>query len=437
MSSIKVKQKWGLIFLILVAVIYVTIYSIDFNSSSKRVKEIYFADRVTAAHKILIEKYNKINEGKVKIVPIDFPHFEFSTNERKELLARSLRGRGDGIDLFAVDLIWVRRFAKWCEPLDKYFDEHERSRILKSALESCYYNGELVALPLDLVQGIMYYREDLIKQHKNSAEIIEKLKSNITWEEFIDLSKEFRGKNPFYIFPAADYEGLICSFMELVLSLRPDYFEEEGFNLNTPEAEKSLQLLVDLVNEYKMTPKIVTEFTEIPSYEYFIKNDALFIRGWPSYDKDFEESPFDPGKEKHLKKAPIPHFKDGKPTSLFGGWNLMVSKFSDKKEEVIDFIKFLLTDESQEIFYKEAGYYPVINKFYDDQLYIDRYPDAHEYKDIIRTGVHRPAHVEYTRYSEIMSHYFEMAIRNEISVREALEESTNSIRFDQVITKKF
>lgn len=437
MSPIKIKQKWGLIFLILVTVIYVTIYSIDFNSSGQRVKEIYFADRVTAAHKILIEKYNEMKAGEVKIVPIDFPNFEFSTNERKELLARSLRGRGDGIDLFAVDLIWVRRFAKWCEPLDKYFNENERSRILHSALESCYYDGELVAVPLDLVQGVMYYREDLLKQHKNGEKIIKKIKNNITWEEFIQLGKQFTDEKPFYIFPAADYEGLICSFMELVLSLRPDYFEEEGFNLNTPEAEKSLQLLVDLVNEYNVTPKIVTEFTEIPSYEYFIKNDAIFIRGWPSYDKDFEESPFDADKEKYLKKAPIPHFKDGRPTSLFGGWNLMVSKFSDKKEEVIEFIKFLLTDDSQEIFYKEAGYYPVTNRFYDDQVYIDRYPEAHEYKDLIETGVHRPAHVEYTRYSEIMSHYFEMAIRNEITVQEALEESTNSIRFDQVITKKF
>ncbi len=437
MSPFRIKQKWGFVFLVIVAVVYATLYSIDFNSSGKRVKEIYFADRVTAAHRTLIEKYNKMREGEVKIVPIDFPNYEFSTNERKELLARSLRGRGDGIDLFAVDLIWVRRFAKWCEPLDKYFDQRERSRILHSALESCYFDGELVAVPLDLVQGVMYYREDILKKNKNGSRIIEELKKNITWHDFIELKKQFTGEDPFYIFPAADYEGLICSFMELVLSLRPHYFEEEGFNLNTPEAERSLQLLVDLVNEYKLTPKIVTEFTEIPSYEYFIKNDALFIRGWPSYDKDFEESPFDPEKQKYLKKVPIPHFADGRPTSLFGGWNLMVSKFSDKKEDVVDFIKFLLSDESQEIFYKEAGYYPVTNRFYEDQLYIDRYPDAHEYKDMIKTGVHRPAHEEYTRYSEIMSHYFEMAIRNEITVKEALEKSTNGIRFDQVITKKF
>ena len=62
-------------------------------------------------------------------------------------------------------------------------------------------------------------------------------------------------------------------------------------------------LLVDLVNKYNVSPKSVTEFTEVPSYEYFIKNDGLFIRGWPTYDKDFTEQPFDQSKQNNLRKA--------------------------------------------------------------------------------------------------------------------------------------
>lgn len=434
--TLKVKQKWGLIFLLVVSLVYVLIHFIEIYSSSDKVTEIYFADRITKAHKILIDRYNLKMAGKVRVIPIDFPNYDFSTNERKELLARSLRGRGDGIDLFAVDLVWVQRFAKWCEPLDKYFTDEERSRILSSALESCYYDGELVAMPLDLVQGIMYYREDLIKQSENSDEIIEQLQNYITWEDFLLLKNKLPA-NPFYIFPAAEYEGLICSFMEMILSIKPDYFVEYGFNFNTDEAKKSLQFLVDLINKYGATPKIASEFTEIPSYEYFIKNDALFIHGWVSYDKDFEESPFDLEKQKKLRKAPLPHFKDGNPTSVFGGWNLMVSKFSDKKEEVVHFIKFLLSNDSQELFYEQSGFYPVINKIYDDQFYIKKFPEIHKSKDIIKTGVHRPSHVEYTRYSEIMSHFFGMAIRKEISVQESLEKTTNNIQFEKVIPKEF
>jgi len=435
--TIKIKQTWGLLFLLFVAVTYLIIFFLLNSSKKSDVIEIYFADRVTAAHKILIDKYNKLNEGKIKVIPIDFPNFDFSTNERKEMLARSLRGRGDGIDLFAVDLIWVQRFAKWCEPLDKYFSDDEKGKILKSALESCYYEGELVAVPLDLVQGVIYYREDLLKRFKDGDNIIRRINNDITWNEFIKLKNEIKPSTPYYIFPATDYEGLICCFMELLLSLNRNYFSEEGFNLNTYEAEKSLQLLVDFVNKNKATPEIVTEFTEIPSYEYFINNDALFIRGWPSYDKDFKESPFDPEKESHLKKIPIPHFDSGVPTSIFGGWNLMVSKFSNKKEITVDFMKFLLKNESQEIFYRESGYYPIVNSFYENPEYLKKYPEIESFKNFMKTGVHRPAHVDYTRYSKIMSFYFKKAIQNKISVKQALVECTNAIQTDKVMIKEF
>ena len=435
--TIKIKQTWGLLFLLFVAVTYLIIFFLLNSSKKSDVIEIYFADRVTAAHKILIDKYNKLNEGKIKVIPIDFPNFDFSTNERKEMLARSLRGRGDGIDLFAVDLIWVQRFAKWCEPLDKYFSDDEKGKILKSALESCYYEGELVAVPLDLVQGVIYYREDLLKRFKGGDNIIRRINNDITWNEFIKLKNEIKPSTPYYIFPATDYEGLICCFMELLLSLNRDYFSEEGFNLNTYEAEKSLQLLVDFVNKNKATPEIVTEFTEIPSYEYFINSDALFIRGWPSYDKDFKESPFDPEKESHLKKIPIPHFDSGIPTSIFGGWNLMVSKFSNKKEITVDFMKFLLKNESQEIFYRESGYYPIVNSFYENPEYLKKYPEIESFKNFMKTGVHRPAHVDYTRYSKIMSFYFKKAIQNKISVKQALIECTNAIQTDKVMIKEF
>ena len=129
----RVKQKWGFIALLLVAILYVVISLLGLRKKPE-ITEIFFADRLTSAHQILINQYNNLNKGKVKVVPIDFSNFDFSTNERKELLARSLRGRGDGIDVFAVDVIWVQRFAKWCEPLDNYFSINERSKILDLTL---------------------------------------------------------------------------------------------------------------------------------------------------------------------------------------------------------------------------------------------------------------------------------------------------------------
>lgn len=434
---IRIKQKWGLAFLLLISVFYVLVFIFDNSSKKNKIKEIYFADRITAAHKILIERYNKENEGIVRVVPIDFPNHDFNSNERKELLARLLRGRGDGLDVFAVDVIWTQRFAKWCEPLGKYFPIEERSKISDIALESCYYDGDLVAIPLNQAMSILYYRDDLLKKFPKGAEIIEKLKEQITWKEFIEYHSSISSKIPYYIFPGADSEGLICIFMELLYSLDPNYFDNHSFNMTTNSARRSLQLLVDLVNKYELSPDVVTKFTEVPSYKYFIENDGLFLRGWQTYDKDFKEEPFDLEKQKHLKKAPIPHFQGGRSVSIFGGWNLMISKFSDKKDDVIKFIKFLLSESSQEVFYKESGYFPIIKDFYSEDSFMQNYPEITEILETQKLGIHRPSHPEYTRYSKIMSHYIELAIKKEINVENALEKMTHDIQNDKIIIKEF
>ncbi|MGK9475315.1 extracellular solute-binding protein [Melioribacter sp. OK-6-Me] len=431
------KFKWALGILIVSVFAYYAINYYVNRRAGDEVIEIYFADRITAAHEKLIEIYNERNKGKVRIVPIDFPNFDFSTNERKEVLARSLRGTGDGIDLFAVDIIWVQRFAKWGESLDKYLTEEEKKRLLPLAVESCYYNGELVAVPLVLVNSICYYREDLVETLPNGKEMINKFDStNITWEEFLDYRSQYKGDKPFYIFPAADYEGMICNFMEFLLSQNPNYFQQYGFNLDRPEAEKALQFMVDLIYKYNATPPDVTKFTEISSYEYFINNDGFVIHGWPTYDMDFINEAYDKEKQSRLKKMWIPYFKGGVPTSIVGGWDLMVSKFSTKKKETIDFLKFLLSDEAQEIFYKLSGHYPVIKRFYEDPSYLSKYPEIPKIKEYLKTAKHRPAHPDYTRFSKIMSYYIDEALKNRISVKEALIKATNAIQLEKNILQE-
>ena len=288
-----------------------------------------------------------------------------------------------------------------------------------------------MAVPLDLVQGVMYYREDLLKKMPNGEKTISEITHGMTWSRFIGLQKQWGGKEPFYIFPAAEYEGMVCSYLEILLSLRPNYFETVGFRFDTPEAKQALQILVDLVHREHLSPAIVSDFTETPSFEYFIRNDGLFIRGWTSYDRDFSDQPVDSAKQSHLKKAPIPYPDGGRPASLFGGWNLMVAKASQKKDAVIDFVKFLLSDEAQEIFYTAGGFYPVISSFYTDSSYRQKYPEIPMLKGLMKNGVHRPVQENYTKYSKIMARYFYLAIKGNLSVDEALRRVQASIESEK------
>jgi len=168
------------------------------TDKGKSVTKIYYADNISKAHQRVIDSFNKKYFGQIEVKAINLPFEKFSTNERKELLARYLRNKSDRIDLFAVDLIWVPRFAKWCIPLDRYFSKKQQEEFIKPALSSCYYDDSLMALPLYIDVALMFYRSDELKKLPNYTKIKEKLNSSITWEEFIELHKQTKSTtNPF------------------------------------------------------------------------------------------------------------------------------------------------------------------------------------------------------------------------------------------------
>jgi multiple sugar transport system substrate-binding protein len=423
------RQHWGVLFLTLVALSFIGMQIISSIHRRNTVTQILFADRMTEAHRLLIEEYNRMHQGDVEVVPIDFPNADFTTNERKEVLARSLRGEGDDIDVFAVDPIWVERFARWGEPLDQYIDKSELNDIIEETLKSCYKDGGLVAIPFDQVRGVLLYREDILRSLPGGNKIADKVDRGITWEEFVEFGTTIHSTNPYYIFPAAEYEGLICVYTEILLGRQKNYFSVHGFDFQTSHAEQALQFLVDLVHRYNVSPEAVTAMTEVSSYEYFLQHKGIFLRGWTSYDKDF---PLTSDQKKLLKMAPLPHFKNGSEASTIGGWNLMVSKFSPKKRQAISFVKFLLRKESQEIIYTKAGYFPVIKPLFDEEAYKTKYPELIAMNRMLTGGVHRPSHEKYTRYSEILAHFVSQAIRGTIPIDDALRQATRAIESEKI-----
>ena len=95
----------------------------------------------------------------------------------------------------------------------------------------------------------MFYRDDLLRKFSDYSELKKQIDESITWGKFIELGKRFNiNSNPFYTFQADDYEGLICSFTELMANQNNPVVDAKGnLSLDTNEAKKSLQLLVDLV----------------------------------------------------------------------------------------------------------------------------------------------------------------------------------------------
>lgn len=161
------------IFYIIISAILVTVlllFTFVFSSggidsrNKLNVKTIYFVDHISSAHQKVIDLFNERNKSSIRVETINLSFDKFSTNERKELLARYLRSKNNRIDIFSVDQIWVPRFVRWGISLNSLIDSSEVNKIIPNALTTCYYDDSLYAVPLYIDISVMFYRDDLLRK---------------------------------------------------------------------------------------------------------------------------------------------------------------------------------------------------------------------------------------------------------------------------------
>ena len=408
----------SLLIIALVIIIFVYLPNNNIQNPDLMETSIHYVSHISDAHREVINRFNEKYKGRIQVESIDLPFEKFSTNERKELLARYLRSKSDRIDVFTVDQIWVPRFTKWAITIGTYFPREEINRLQKSALQTCYFNDSLFAVPLYLDVAVMFYRKNLLLDIPGSSNVKQNLSKSISWTDIIKLKERMRNKEEsIFLFPADSYEGLMCMFVEMMESQGMSLIKNGKLQLSSTEAYNSLALMVDLVNKYGITPKEVVNSKENEIYNFFLKNNILFLRGWPAFLTEYPKLGRENDFTNQIEMVPTPHFDPGKIVSCFGGWNLMISKFTPHVEEAIIFINYLLSEEAQLIMYKKGGYIPIINVIYDGES-DER---LQFYKQLIRTGVHRPFLVNYTRISDIIVEFLNKAIKKELSVNQALK----------------
>lgn len=223
----------------------------------------------------------------------------------------------------------------------------------------------------------------------------------------------------------------MCSFVEMLAGQEKPLFRNDSLFICSPEAKKALTLLVDLVHTYHLTPPQVTQFKEMNSYDYFVRHQGIFLRGWPNFLRDYQSARGSLPVTGRIVKAPLPHFSGHPPVSILGGWNLMISKYSTQKKEALLFVKFLLSEEAQKVMYEEGGYLPVNNLLYDDQHYTQEHPDLAFYQQLMKTGVQRPVAEDYTKMSDIISEYLRQAINKNVTPEQALARASEKIRAEE------
>jgi len=402
------------------------------SSELNSAKRIYFAENITPAHAQLIDEFNEINKGKIEVIAIDLPYKIFTTNKRKELITKNLRNSSSRIDIYAIDVVWGERFIKWAEPLNSYFSTKEIDSIFDEAKNYCYFDSTLYSIPFFVDIGVLYYRDDLLKEMDNYEKLIKKISSGISWEELVNI-KTPKSKYK-YLFQADNYEGLMCNFLEIAgrNSFYNSNFEDLKFRKDT--LSERLNFIRDLIYRQKFIPEEVIGFDENKTFSFALENDVPFFRGWPTGKRNIILNKKLIPKLKHLKFAPLPKFAGESPVSTIGGWNLIVSKNSKYKDESIAFIKFLLSKSSQKYIWENNGYLPVLKSFFTNSLYLNKYPELKLFKSLIESGVYRIKHPQYTRISDILTKNLNLYFNRELSTDDFIN---NSLKEINLINKRY
>jgi multiple sugar transport system substrate-binding protein len=102
---------------------------------------------------------------------------------------------------------------------------------------------------------------------------------------------------------------------------------------------------------------------------------------------------------------------------------------------VAKFVNYLISDEAQKIMFEVGGVLPILNSIYSDSDYVNDHPELKFYYSLLSKGVYRPFMHDYTNISDILSYYINLAIRNELTVKEALSKAEEKIKSGSVFIK--
>jgi len=359
-------------------------------------------------------------------IPVRLLRQPTDTGLRRQGLVLAMKARKEDPDLFLMDVAWLAQFAAsgWLAPLDGpdgagscLSPDAFFPRILDLADR---WEGRLVALPIYVDGGLLYYRKDLLARFGYAA-------PPSTWEELLQISrniqKETRKTRPgffAFVWQGAQYEGLVCNFLEFAGADGGIRVDRRGrVIVDTPENRKALSFMRDLIHRHRISPpSTYTGMKEEEVRLFFQEGNALFERNWP-YALALHREAGSPVREA-TGIARLPAFRPGRGVSTLGGWHIGISAWTDAPAESRELLCFLTSYELQKRIALRLGWNPGRKDVYDDPELLDRMPHLRNLRSVFEAARPRPILPYYTPLSEILQRHLNAALAGESSPEEAL-----------------
>ncbi|MBY3214869.1 ABC transporter substrate-binding protein [Rhizobium laguerreae] len=396
-----------------------------------RAAEISFAANTTGKNVEFLNKqlaiFEKDTGNQVKLVTMPSSSSEQFSQYRLWLAA----GNKD-VDVYQTDVIWAPQLA------DQFVDLKEAAKdvvgqFFPSIIASQTVNGRLVALPLFTDAPALFYRKDLLDKYGKQPPK--------TWDEMAATAKEIQDKERQagqkdlwgYVFQGNSYEGLTCNGLEWVKSSGGGQIvEPDGtISINNEKAAAALERASGWIGT--ISPPGVLAYQEEESRGVWQTGNAVFMRNWP-YAYSLGNGADSAVKGKFdVMTLPVAAVGD-KPSSTLGGWNLAVSKHSEKQDAAIALVKFLASKDVQKARAIELSNLPTLTDLYDDKDVAAAQPFMPNWKPIFQDAVPRPSATAKVKYNEVSSKFW-TAVHNTLSGSGSAAENLELLEADLTTLK--
>jgi multiple sugar transport system substrate-binding protein len=255
-----------------------------------------------------------------------------------------------------------------------------------------------------------------------------------TWDALTAMARKVQqGERPArpefygYVWQGAQYEGLVCNFLEAAASAGGGLPIENGnLRVNSKANSKALALLRNMVGPGGISaPQTYSSMQEEETRLYFERGDALFERNWP-YAWPLHQSEKSPVRGQ-VGIAPLPSFPGQNPAAALGGWHVGISRFTDAPEAARELALYLVSLPVQKRLALELGWNPGRREVYGDPDVLARYPHFRELRAVFSHALARPGLPYYSRVSEVLQRHLNAALAGKTDPTHALQSAQEEI----------
>ena len=197
-------------------------------------------------------------------------------------------------------------------------------------------------MPHEFAIGYFWYRKDWFDQ--------EGVQAPKTWEEFIDIGKAYTGNSVSGTLEALTRPALMFVYLAYIAA-------QAGGNLfkfDEPTAD-AFQFVYDLIHTHKILPEESLNVDYTQQNEAYMQDRVAMMRQWPFFwgvSRDNVDW-YAEGKA----EIALPPAGPAGPKSWWGGWGFSVPKYAPHKEEALDLIRWITSNENAPILARAQSWF--------------------------------------------------------------------------------